>query len=57
MPKSVREVLDQLQDIDSHVEGIAIRAQRGTDMHTIAYAVHNLVACVRDTMESLPAAR
>jgi hypothetical protein len=57
MPRSIREVLDQLQDIDEHVEDIAVRTQRGTDMHTLAYTIHSLVACVRDIAESLPAAR
>jgi hypothetical protein len=57
MPRSIREVLDQLQEIDSHVEDIAARADRGTDLHTMAYAIHNLITCVRDIAESLPAAR
>jgi hypothetical protein len=51
MPRDIREVLATLKDIDNHVEPIAIRSPDDSDLHTIAYALHNLVICVRDVAE------
>jgi hypothetical protein len=48
MPKDLDAMLAALADIDAHVERVAIDTQTGSDMNTLAYAIHNLIAVVHD---------
>jgi hypothetical protein len=41
-------VARQLADIDAHVEAIAVASPAGSEMNELAYAIHNLINCIRE---------
>jgi hypothetical protein len=51
MPREISEVLAILQDIDEHVEPIAVQSPPESELRTLAFAVHNLVICVEEIAE------
>jgi hypothetical protein len=53
IPARLQEILVTLQQIDNRVEPIAVQQPSGSDIETIAYAIHSLVGCVRDLTEHL----
>ena len=48
MPKSLTEILTQLDDIDGHMERLSARTSPGSDLNEIAYAIHNVIICIKD---------
>ena len=44
----MESILKALVDINRHVEPIAQRNPAGSDLHVVAYAIHNLTLCVED---------
>jgi hypothetical protein len=42
------EIEARLNDINAHVEAVAVNNQPLTDLNTLAHAVHNLISVIRD---------
>ncbi|HXZ83715.1 MAG TPA: hypothetical protein VED84_08315 [Acidimicrobiales bacterium] len=42
------DVSNRLVEIDGVVAGIAVDAASGSQIEALAYAIHNLIGCMRD---------
>ena len=44
-------VASQLATIDAHAEAVAASTPAGSDLNELAYAIHNLINCIRESTE------